>query len=174
MDQRYRKINRTAVFTAVLCILLVIGIYVVPVVLSLMSAKPPDVRKIERVFSRNQEEFWIVTEFLERYDAQSIIIVEPDGTMQADFAEQRIEDQEVLRALECLFSLRKCMSIYKSYDTVQFRWWSHWIVDIGSYVAYSENQARGPNVQYATEIMPLKTDGWYYVISDYNKWRVEN
>ncbi len=145
-----------------------------PVFLSAILSKPPNMRKVERVFSKNQAEFCIVTNFLNEHDAQSIIISSPDGIMQANFAKCRILDQDVLETLEVLFSLRSDMSIFKSNDSIQFCYWTHWIADIGSYVAYSENQKRDPNIQFATQIIPMESIGWYYVISDYDQWRIEN
>lgn len=174
MDQQYRKVKRTAVFTAVLCVLIVIGMYVMLILPWLIPAKPPSIRKIERTFSMNQESFCTIVDFLAQNKAHSIHITEDNGRMKADFVELTIQDEAVRKAISQLFSRNPNMKIFKNGYTIEFFWWSHWIVDIGSYIAYSTDVDRIPLVQFATEVMPMKASGWYYIISDYNKWRIEN
>lgn len=174
MDKEYRKTKRNAIITAILCSAIVIGMYVSIFLLIFPPVNIPSVRKVEREFLKNQKAFYTVAEFLAEQEAKSIIIDNPNGIMQADFQEQKIYDNSVLESLDQLFSMRSDMSIYKHGNTIEFQWWSHWIVDIGSYVAYSTDSNRIPQVQFATETVPMSEPGWYYIIADYNRWRIEN
>ena len=46
--------------------------------------------------------------------------------------------------------------------------------DIGCGIACSINALEMPEIEYMTELVPLSTEGWYYYVDDYNKWRVES
>lgn len=133
---------------------------------------PPSIGSVEKSFDKYQEDIEHVVNFLIEEKYKSILIRDSSGMMQADLQWMEIHEDNILDALNRLFALRDNMQIYKDGNTIKLLWWTH-PQNISSSIAYSVNKTDLPDVQYATEILPMSDDGWYYVIADYNAWRVE-
>ena len=133
---------------------------------------PPSIGSVEKSFDKYQEDIEHVVNFLIEEKYESILIRDSSGMMQADLQWMEIHEDNILDALNRLFALRDNMQIYKDGNTIKLLWWTH-PQNISSSIAYSVNKTDLPDVQYATEILPMSDDGWYYVIADYNAWRVE-
>ena len=175
MNEDIKKIRRNAIISAAFGILFVIVLFAMPILVLFPPRVPPDIATAERFFEKNKADIQIITDFIITEEYEWISIREADGMMKADFQEMEIPDAEVAKAVKRLFSARSDMQIYKHDNTIELQFWSH-PQEIGSYIAYSiihnELPADLPDVQFATEIIPMSADGWYYVISDYNLWRV--
>lgn len=173
MDEDYKKTKRKATVTAIFGILFVIALYAVPMLMLFPPRVPPDIAAAERFLKRNQADIQLLVDYFIAEGYGNVIIWDADGTMKADFREMEIPDADVVKAVDRLFSARSDMRIYKAGNTIEFTFWSH-PQEIGSCIAYSIDHISLPDVQFATETTAMSVEGWYYVIEDYNLWRVNH
>lgn len=125
----------------------------------------PSIGSVEESIGKYQEDIQCVVDFLIEEKYESILIRDSGGMMQADLQWMEIHEDNILDAVNRLFALRDNMKIYKNGNTIKLLWWTH-PQNISSSIAYSVNGTDLPDVQYATEIIPMSDDGWYYVIAD--------
>lgn len=82
MDQEYRKVKRTAIFTAILCIAVAIVIVTAPIgILMLSSSIRPIVRK-QKIFNLVERNYEVILEACENQDAEALSVI--DGIKDVD------------------------------------------------------------------------------------------
>ena len=98
------------------------------------------------------------------------MLVDASGTMQNGLIEKQIDDDMVVAAVSQLLENREYVDINKIGNTIEFQQWSG-LLDIGCGIAYTVNGTDAPEIQFATKLIPISEDGWFYYIYDYNEWR---
>ena len=132
---------------------------------------PPEVETVESVFYENIDNINTIVRFMEASGYTDIYINETDGTMQADLEELEIEDEAVNAAISQLIGTETYRLISKHGETIRFLQWSAFIKDIGCGITYTIDDAITPDIQYVTQLQPLKEPGWYYYVADYELYR---
>lgn len=142
-----------------------------------MISEPPDVDEVENVFGECYNDIGIVADFLISTEYESIIMDSSrrTGAKKIDgYHHQSVEltlDKKTDDAVKHL--LRNGYEvIVKRENTIQLIQW-RWLNDVSCGIAYSINGHELPDVQYVTECTPMKEEGWYYYVSDYNQWRLK-
>lgn len=134
--------------------------------------EPPTVDSVQQCFGDHYNEIQTIVDFLSAAEYENIYISETNGFMQANLTKTEIPDKSVSSAVSKLLK-REYLNIYKSGNTIQFTQWRG-SMDIICGIAYSVNGTDSPQIQYRTALVPLDKEGWYYFVSDYNKWRAKN
>ena len=116
---------------------------------------------LEKEFQDNQNEFFVVQNFLTTQ--KSDIHITKDNI-------NVISDKEVKNALNTLIDYGYS-SIRKSENTIIFIRWTN--LDNGRGIVYSTD-GEEPNLQFLTKLEPLSKVNWYYYEEDFNKWRLQN
>ena len=136
----------------------------------LIKIRMPDETFVQKKLTKNYDSICVITNFLANSEYNHIYIREADGTMLADLQERQIDNNEVLIAVRRLLNGGKYIYIYKSGNTIHLLQWLS-IKDRGCGIAYTISQEGLPEVNYATEFIPLSEPGWFYYVYDYNEWR---
>ena len=139
---------------------------------------PPDVRSVQECFQNNRDNIQIIVDFMVYTGYADIYIENTDGTMLVDASgtiqngliEKQIDDDMVVAAVSQLLENREYVGINKIGNTIEFQQWSG-LLDIGCGIAYTVNGTDAPEIQFATKLIPISEDGWFYYIYDYNEWR---
>lgn len=132
---------------------------------------PPDKNTVQQVFDDHYEDIMLLVSFMETSGYKDIIISDASGTIFADFSHLQIQDSDVGNAIEHLLKKGPYIKIAKLDGTISMLQWTG-LQDIGCGVLYSENIEESIDVEFVTELIPLSEEGWFYYVSDYNKWRV--
>ena len=140
--------------------------------------EPPNIVKVERDFQKYYDNIQIVVDFMISSEYETIIIDSEGRTGLADTDGYHIESVELVLDTKTEEAVKRLLSggyerIDKVRDTIQLQQW-HWLNDVGCGVAYTINGQDLQEIQYVTELIPMKKAGWYYYVDDYNQWRLEN
>lgn len=130
--------------------------------------KTPTIESVNKLYSDYKEEIDTVVNFLASAEYAVIIISEYDGTMQADFQRIEIPDPNAREAIKHLIDEEIVEVFYKDNCNIEFNIWTH--KETRYWIACSTDDTV-PSVQYATKVIPMVEDGWYYVIASYSEWR---
>ncbi len=133
---------------------------------------PPSTDLVDQRFNENIANIEIIISFMEHSGYEDIYINDTSGTMLADLETVEIPDEAVKNAVEHLLGKGLYRSIDKIENTVFLLQWAG-SMDLGCGIAYSINNTDPPEVQYMTQLLPLSQAGWYYYVSDFNAWRVQ-
>lgn len=133
---------------------------------------PPSVSYVKNKFILNHNEINVIVEYMINAGYEDIYISSADGFMIADLMKIQICDESFLAAVKKLIQDNAYIHISKNGNTISFLQWRG-IKDIGCGVAYSINGINAPDIQFMTELVPIFDAGWFYYVSDYNKWRSE-
>lgn len=135
--------------------------------------EPPNILSIEDRFQHNKEDILLVTEYLAHCGYEDFYFQAGGKTALADLTDIAITDTDVVSAVKHL-EKQGFYSFGKQGNTVKFMMWKGFIVDIDCGILYSINGRDEPETEYMTKIEPLSERGWYYYVSDFNQWRIEN
>ena len=140
--------------------------------------EPPSRAKVERRFNKHYTDIQIVVDFMISSEYETIIMDSDERTGLQCTDGYHYEsialalDSEIEEAVDRLLD-GKYEKISKSNNTIRLVQWRRFN-DVGCGVAYAINSQGLPEVQYVTELIPMETEGWYYYVSDFNQWRLEN
>lgn len=137
----------------------------------------PDVEFANRLYSENKEEIDTVVTSLLNAEYYDMLISDSSGTMltntpeMGDYKLQTVEisDSNTQKACKHLIDTGIVKFFSKAYSQIKIGVWTK--KEVYSYIVYSSNNTP-PSVEYSTEEYPMDEEGWYYVIADYNEWRV--
>lgn len=143
----------------------------------ILKIPPPSLERVNNVYSEYKEEITTVVNYLINTEYDTVLITDTSGKMSVYsyqwsdiyFQDREISDQKTKTAVARLFDQGIVKSFDRSYGEIQIRIWTR--KEVYCYIAYRGDGAV-PSVEHATEIMPMDEEGWYYVIADYNEWRV--
>ena len=160
----------TRLCCAICCICLLL-----PLTLSgcVIFSVPPSVSSVDQRLRDNCSDIQIIVDFMVNSGYEDIYINDTSGKMLADLVWTDISDETVSTAVYRLLVNDAYQSISKIRSTIILRQWKG-LQDIGCGIACSINALEMPEIEYMTELVPLSTEGWYYYVDDYNKWRVES
>ena len=139
---------------------------------------PPSLNKVNKVFSEHVIDIKTVVEYIREAEYDQAFISDSNKIMHVysyywsdiHFKEKDISDIEIQDAIQRLFDQEIVQFIMKTGSQVEITIWSR--KEVSCYIVCTSNGI-APSVEYATEIMPMEEDGWYYVIADYNEWRIQ-
>lgn len=141
----------------------------------LQSCAYPSKEEITVRFLQDQEAYSSIADYLlslEEFD--TISISKFDGNFFSNLEYHVIEKDDVNQALQTINN-HGCSSIQKNGKQVSFEMW-YSSQDVGCGVCYSEEAMNKPEEcvaeQFVTKVITLETPNWYYYVSDYNLWRV--
>lgn len=152
--------------------LLILVLFVNMLLAGCYYSAPPGIDKVQEHFDQNTNEIQVVVGFLENSEYENVYITESNGKMFADLSNERIEDPCVVMAVDYLLENNKFYTISKRGNTIHFLQWKG-LQDIGCGIAYTINKIDLPQVQYATNMIQLSDDGWYYYVADYELWKTQ-
>ena len=133
---------------------------------------PPSISSVDQRLRDNYSDIETIVEFMANSGYKDIYIDDTSGKMLSDLVLMDISDELVRAAVSQVLGSGAYKSISKQGNTIfLFQW--HGSQDMGCGVAYSINPLEIPEIQFLTELVPLSTEGWYYFVDDYNKWRIE-
>ena len=140
--------------------------------------QPPDISEAQKVFQECYDDIQIVVDFLVSSEHGEIIIDADSRTSFKDVDGYHSESVELVLDTKTEEAVKRLLNgeyekIIKWENTIQIIQW-HRFTGIGCGVAYTINGQDSPEIQFVTELIPMKEDGWYYYVVDYNKWRLEN
>lgn len=131
---------------------------------------PPSIPSVQKRYQDYSKDIQIVVDFLSSSNFEDVYISDNGGTMLADLNEVPIEDPSVSKAIDSIIDDKAYQHINKNGNTISLLQWKG-IRDIGCGIAYTINGIDAPEIEFATQIIPLSDDGWFYYVSDYNAWR---
>ena len=131
---------------------------------------PPEIGVVQEQFQNRCADISLVVDYLAASGYENVYINDREKDMLADFVRMPIDDLEIYTVITDLFESGYCTQINKIGNTIYLLQWKG-IRDIGCGVAYSINGIDLPKIQYATELVPLSEDSWYYYVADYNETR---
>ena len=149
--------------------------------LSLSGCKPkvppPDIEYAHNLYTDHKDAITTIVEFLLNSEYPSISILDSDGTMKTNSSipgdskleTVEISDLDAQKAINSLFDGNFVCYIYKSDEEIKFQIWRK--NDVNCYIARS-TKGNVSIVNYETDEYPMNEEYWYYVIADYNEWRV--
>ena len=140
------------------------------VLTSCYRSTPPDLVAVQDRFDNNFDAIQEVIDFMKNSEHRNIYITESDGTMNADLYEISITDPSVVDAINQLLESKNYYKICKIDNTIYLLQWKG-LHDIGCGIAYTINETDPPEIPYATTLLPLACDGWFYYVSDYELWK---
>ena len=126
---------------------------------------PPGVTNVQKRYQEHSEDIQVIIDFLSSSDYEDVYITSSAGTMLADLNEVSIEDSSVSKAIDNIIDAKAYQHINKNGNTISLLQWKG-IRDIGCGIAYTINGIDAPEIEYATQMIPLSDDGWYYYVSD--------
>lgn len=132
---------------------------------------PPDIAYVQEQFESNFDDINTIIGYMIDSGYENIYITDTAGTMSADLTRVEISNSDVMDAVNRV--LETYIKISKVGNTIKLLQWRG-IRDIGCGIAYSINGINEPEIQFATELIPIAEYGWFYYVSDYNKWRSMN
>ena len=151
---------------ALVCII----ILVIFLLTACTGVQAPSREDVQEHFDNNKSNIQIVTDFLTTSGYENVYIDTTDGYMLADLRQIRIGDDAVVHAIKQLLSHNAYLSITKTGNTIYLLQWKS-SKDVGCGVAFSVDNESMPEIEFATQLDALADGGWYYYVSDYNKWR---
>ncbi len=104
----------------------------------------------------------------------SCFIKSDNGEFFAEFDYHEIDDSLVVEAVKRLWK-KGCTHISKNdeMNSISFElWYNDQDTACGMLTCIRENE--DAQVEFMTEIKKANISCWYYYVSDYNKWRVNN
>ena len=128
-----------------------------------------------KIFERDYSEIIQVVGYLNSLeDISDASIDSADGTMTLRFGDtMEITDKNVTKVISSLFR-KGYDEIVKDEDTTIYfvRWRDFFGCHKG--FAFSTDGTGELDIQFVTEQRPLSETDWYYYVSDYEEWRVQN
>jgi len=134
---------------------------------------PPGIEKVQEHFDQNTNEIQVIVDFLANSEYENVYITESNGKMFADLNDVKIEDPGVVMAVDFLLENNRFYTISKRDNTIIFLQWKG-LQDIGCGIAYTINKIDPPQVEFATTMLPLDDNGWFYYVDDYELWKSQN
>ena len=142
--------------------------------------KPMTIEEAEDFYQQNETDIQTVIHYLQALDYESVGIYIGEGIYEGDdqlilnnsytIQKKPLKDEPVFEAASRLHE-NGCHQI--EYDTetnsVDFLLWRSG--EVGCGIALSLDGVRPPAVIYMTSCVSMKETGWYYYVSDFNKWR---
>ncbi|MBR4305764.1 MAG: hypothetical protein IKT78_02855 [Ruminiclostridium sp.] len=164
--KRYKGLIIAVAVIAAIVALVMWVIYIIPGSYSKDNA--------QKLLSRNEDEFVLVTEYLSGYGQSSASISEDRETIfifdGSSGRHEEITDRRVKKAIDRLF-FRGVDGIYwDGENSTHFLVWRRFM-DFGAGIVCSDDSSKEPYVHFLTKAEELSLDGWYYYEADYNKWR---
>lgn len=144
---------------------------IVIIMLLLRGHTIPDETSVRQQLEENRSDIDIITDYLINSGYTNVYIQNASGMIVADLENVYIIDSAVFDAINRV--LENYIMINKVGNTIYLLQWRS-AQDIGCGVAYTINGIAKPNVEFATELLPISDDGWFYYVSDYNRWRTEH
>ena len=135
---------------------------------------PPDEEDIESFMEKHGGEIHIINGYLLGLGDSDAIINNHTGAIVVDFEHRTVEDEAVREAIRVLWR-GGCTSVFKcgDYNAIEYTIWKKTIGQVSCGFVYAIDEGSAPKVQFQTKLIPLPEDGWYYFLSEYEKWRVE-
>ena len=141
---------------------------IVFIMLLLRGHTIPDETSVRQQLEENRSDIDIITDYLINSGYTNVYIQNASGMIVADQENVYIIDSVVFDAINRV--LDNYILINKLGNTIYLLQWRT-AQDIGCGVAYTINGIDAPEIEFATKLVPLSDEGWYYYVSDYNAWR---
>lgn len=152
------------------CLLMVLGLIVALLIGFKDFNSPPSTISVQNRYKEHSDDIQIIVDYLSSTDYEDVYITDNNGTMLAELEIILVEDSTFSNAIDCIIGNRVYQHINKNGNTISFLQWKG-IRDIGCGIAYTINGIDTPEIEFATKIIPLSDEGWFYYVSDYNAWR---
>lgn len=131
-------------------------------------------KEAEASFRKHFTEFSIVAKYMEELPEEHVFCEKSHGydviNKGAGQGWQDIKEEVVCQAIQCLFNEGSCTSISKTKSTISFVLFSK-NMDVGGGIAYTASDKL--EVEYLSFSQVLSDSSWYYYVSDYNEWRLQ-
>lgn len=137
-----------------------------------VKEEPPSIDVVQQYFQDNRDDIQVVVDYMLSTNYEYIVIKSDDGSIWADYEETAIHSENVQRSLKNLLNTGYFLKFKKWENTIDIMCWMAFVVEIDCGIAYTINGVDEPEIEYATEMIPLNENGWYYYVSDYEQWRV--
>ena len=142
------------------------------------TMEPPDITVVEDVFQECYDDIQIVVDYLMDSEYESISIDADSRSGLKDTDGYHIESVELVLDSKTEEAVQRLLCgeyehIDKIGNTIEIVQWN-WLNDVSCGVAFTINAQDLPEIQYVTELTPMKEDGWYYYVADFNQWRLEH
>ena len=146
--------------------------------------KPMTIEEAEDFYQQNETDIQSVIHYLKSlgYDSAGIFFGEGiyEGTNELtyhnknDFSIKRnpLEDESIYEAAERL-NKNGCHDIYYDIGTNRIEFVLGGALEVSWGIALSLDGKNLPEAAYMTTCVPMQEAGWFYYVSDYNKWRIQ-
>ena len=179
MKRTKKTMKVVLICVAAVVTLAVVHYVVIPVaegiIISGVLNFPISEERMEKILNKDYDLLVTVTNYFVNSDYESITILSdtPKGEMSIKGDKVKIEDTEVVQAINNLQS-RGYDVIAKDGDIVSFQRWSIMNNDRG--IAYSVDGGAPTSqaLQFLTKVEPMTVPNWYYYEQNFNEWRLEN
>ena len=134
---------------------------------------PPSQENLQNELERNLEDILLITQFLLDQECEEVFILHEDGingNMNEGVIDKEIANEAVKNTVYRQMKENPDLSFSRMNNSVHINMWTHF-QNISCGLVYSVDGKDFSAVQYATEIVPMEIDGWYYVVEDYNAYR---
>lgn len=164
-----RKTHSLIIFCGIILIFLIIAILLLTVEYN--NEFLPDMASAQQTFIENRQNIQVVIDYMIGTGYENIYITTEDK-MFADLSWVSIDDPIARAAVSQLVQSRVYIAITKRGNTIELNQWRGFR-DIGCGMAYSINGIDSPDIMFATKLVPISDEGWFYYVYDYNTWRGE-
>ena len=135
----------------------------------------PSVEDVESFVTENWNDISVINDYLLELGDRDAYISDNDGSILIELHDGKIEDDAVMQSVQSLWK-KGCDSIYKNRErnSISYSLWHRTMGGVECGFEYAIDHTLFPEVQYQTEMNPLSEEGWYYYLSEYEKWRSEH
>ena len=152
---------------------------------TVLYSDSPTVESIDNFVTEHYEIITIVADYLLSFDSidYQYIFVNDNKSLTLYWSSGRkpggenikIEDDDVLKSITVLRQ-KGCTYITKDSrnNAITFEIWARILGEADCCFGCPIDPTKEPQIEYQTEIVPLSKENWYYLFSDYEKWRVQN
>ena len=148
------------------------------------SHDPMTLQESEAFFKNNSANIQATVHYLKSLGYDSAGIFFGEGIYEGkdeltfhnknDFSISRkpLKDEAVYEAAKRLHE-NGCHEIYFDIGTNRIEFVLGGALEVGWGIALSLDGKNPPEVDYMTECVPMQEAGWFYYVSDFNKWRIQ-
>ena len=165
-EKKDRILRFVVIFVLCCCVLLP------PLYLGGVFSPTMNYRQSEKYLQKNRHSLDVVVNYLCSLPSEHAFCSKSGGyaSVYQDQKWSSVEDPDVVQALKHLFEETSCYEVSKNSDTIAFVLWAK-NMDVGGGIAYSPTERL--EVEYLSASQVLSDASWYYYVSDFNEWRLQ-
>ncbi len=139
---------------------------------------PPSVEKMDEFVTEHKQEIDMINTYLLELESENVHVISKEGSVLIDVGQLEIErqviDNDAVREAVRFLWRSGCIGISKNTrsNAIVYKMWKRTYDEAVGGSVYAIDPSLSPEAQFQTELTPLSSEGWYYFLAEYNKWRL--